>query len=1115
MIFPAHQESRTLAAAQLSSAETIGMTLRNFVILQGAFFLLTLAALGQTTPNPTPPAPANPLEELAKGIVVEEVDNRDSKAEKAGFQEGDILLNWVRGDARGEIESPFDLSQITIEEASRGVVRIEGLRGTGKRVWVLESDVWGVKVRPNFPDALLGIYREGRELARAGKLTDAAKRWRVAAVEVRKSHSLWLGSWLLFHSADLLASARQWNEADGYYQEAIEQARESGPVIRAQLFQEWAKTYQYRNDRVNADKYYQQALVENRQSGAETMGVAMSLSYLGLLALRQFDLAKAEQYYHQALMIQEKLAPGSFAFASSLNNLGIIAYERDNLAEAEAHYRQALAIEEKISPGSRNLASTLSDLGSLAKDRGDLAKAEEYQMQALMILEKLIPDSLVVANILTQLGDISLDQGDPAKAKQYYRQSLVITARLAPDSFDTAANLDSLGGLAQYQGDAGEAQEYYLRALEIREKQAPGSQYVALTFKELGDVMQIRGDLSKAEEYYRHALAIQEKLASVSRYHAATLAALAGVMRQKQQPGAAAQLFDQALDALENQTARLGGADDERSGFRARYESYYKDYIDLLITQQRPELAFQILERSRARTLLETLAMGHIDIHAGVTPDLLEQERSLQQSYTAKSNRRIQFLNNTHSQEQLTAIDKEINELLEKYQDVEGQIRASSPGYAALTQPQPLSAREIQKQLLDPGSLLLEYSLGEERSYVFAVTPNTLVAYRLPKRALIEGAARQVYSSLTARNSRKKGENFLEWQARVEKAEAEYPKAASELSRMVLGPVASELKGKRLLIVSDGALHYIPFAALPIPKASTAVSRPAVPLIVKHEIINLPSASVLSVLRQQRIGRERAPKAVAVLADPVFDDADVRLQRATDQEKGPNRMAMRGEESDEEDLSDGQLTRSAADVGLGTQGKVPFPRLPLTRQEADSIMTVTPAGEGMVALDFNASRATAVSKSLAQYRIVHFATHGILNSQHPQLSGLVLSLVNAKGRPQNGFLGLQDIYNLNLPAELVVLSACETGLGKEIQGEGLIGLTRGFMYAGASRVVASLWKIDDLATANLMGEFYKAMEQQAMPPAAALRQAQIEMWKQQRWHAPYYWAAFQIHGEWK
>jgi len=169
----------------------------------------------------------------------------------------------------------------------------------------------------------------------------------------------------------------------------------------------------------------------------------------------------------------------------------------------------------------------------------------------------------------------------------------------------------------------------------------------------------------------------------------------------------------------------------------------------------------------------------------------------------------------------------------------------------------------------------------------------------------------------------------------------------------------------------------------------------------------------------------------------------------------------------------------------------------------------------MLALDFEASRTVATSPALAKYRIVHFATHGILNNKHPELSGLVLSLVNKEGRAQDGFLKLQDIYNLKLPVDLVVLSGCQTGLGEQVDGEGLISLTRGFMYAGATRVVASLWNVSDMATASLMAEFYSAMEKDGMRPAAALRAAQIKMWKEKQWSSPYYWAAFQIQGEWQ
>ena len=239
-----------------------------------------------------------------------------------------------------------------------------------------------------------------------------------------------------------------------------------------------------------------------------------------------------------------------------------------------------------------------------------------------------------------------------------------------------------------------------------------------------------------------------------------------------------------------------------------------------------------------------------------------------------------------------------------------------------------------------------------------------------------------------------------------------------------------------------------------------------------------------------------------MLADPVFAATDDRVRATGKLAAAPSKSVSRG-----------LLLRSAAEVGV-LNGDNRFSRLLFSRREADAIVRQSPSGDVKRAVDFQASRATAMSPELGDYRIIHFATHGLLNSEHPELSGLVLSLVDQHGRPQDGFLTLGDIYNLNLRADLVVLSACETGLGKDIKGEGLIGITRGFMYAGASRVVTSLWKVDDAATAELMGKFYRGMLREGLQPAAALRNAQIEMWKQKRWSSPYFWAGFVMQGQW-
>lgn len=293
------------------------------------------------------------------------------------------------------------------------------------------------------------------------------------------------------------------------------------------------------------------------------------------------------------------------------------------------------------------------------------------------------------------------------------------------------------------------------------------------------------------------------------------------------------------------------------------------------------------------------------------------------------------------------------------------------------------------------------------------------------------------------------------------------------------------------------------------------------PMIAAHEVVNLPSASALAVLRQEASKRVKKPvKELAVLADPVFDKSDPRVASVNSASRRLEATARREVVSAPEAVSEtnrqassGHLTRSLDDVE-GTRSGMGLARLPFSRREAMAIMAVADPSQSLEALDFQANRQTAASGELGQYRMVHFATHGLLDNEHPELSGLVLSLVDSKGNAQDGFLDLEDIYNLDLPADLVVLSACETGLGKEISGEGLVGLTRGFMYAGASRVVASLWPVDDAATAQLMGAFYRGMLKEGLRPAAALRKAQQQLMQQKRWHEPYYWAAFTLQGDW-
>jgi CHAT domain-containing protein len=317
---------------------------------------------------------------------------------------------------------------------------------------------------------------------------------------------------------------------------------------------------------------------------------------------------------------------------------------------------------------------------------------------------------------------------------------------------------------------------------------------------------------------------------------------------------------------------------------------------------------------------------------------------------------------------------------------------------------------------------------------------------------------------------------------------------------MVLGPLKGAAHVRRFVVVADGALQLVPFSALLMPGGSNL-------LLADQEVVSLPSASVLALLRQGNPERKPPTKTLALFADPVFDRNDQRVRGARAERPAEPAPVETGGVAVES-----SLTRSARDTGLAGSA---LPRLPFTRREATAIQSLVAPSQRRVALDFAATWA-AVTRDLSEFRYAHFATHGFLDAVHPELSGLVLSLVDRKGRDQEGFLPAMEIFNLKLSAELVVLSACQTALGKEIMGEGLVGLTRAFMYAGAPRVVASLWRVDDAATAELMKKFYGGMlGPKKLRPAAALREAQLSVSRQKRWEHPYYWAGFVLQGEWR
>ena len=874
---------------------------------------------------------------------------------------------------------------------------------------------------------------------------------------------------------------------------------------------------------------YSQALALN-QGGANRKEEAATLNDLGQVNISLGETAKAQELLNRALVMRKEIGDRN-GEAITLNNLGVVFRTLGEFEKARQYYEQALLMRRELGD-KRGEGVTLHNLGVVYGELGDLPQAMEHFRQAVTLM-RAVGDKHGEATSLNNLGGVYRALGDWSQAREQHERSLALKREVG-DKRGEAMALNQIGFADQATGDSQRALDHYQQALQLA-REIGDRLTQADILNNLGMVYRSLSEWPQAMEHYEQSLALF-RVGGERRREAVILRNIATVQREQGKLTEARASIEQAVALLEF-IRSAAGSENNRAAFFATVTDFYDFQIDLLMQMNKAnpmaghnQQALRVSERSRARSLLDLLNKSRADLREGVAPSLLEQERSLRQRLTSGLDQLTRLLSGRHTPEQQAAAEKEISTLTDHYRKIEAEIRQTSPRYAALMQPQPLNVSEIQQQILDQDTLLLEYALGQDHSYLWAVTPNSVTSYQLPPRAEIEAAARRVYELLIARQPRP-GETELDHQARIKEASAGYSSQSAALSRMLLGQAASQLGHKRLLIVAPGILSYLPFAALPVPEKATgrqgdketggkedprpvpASPRPPVPdqpLIAEHEIVNLPSASVLSVIRRDTAGRTAAAKSVVVLADPVFEANDPRVALAAKKSSG----AVVAKGSDHDKLTTGvvnaELTRAVRGMNTGRAG---FSRLPFSGEEADAILSSSPAG--LKATSFRASRATATSDELSQYRIVHFATHGLLNSEHPELSGLVFSLIDEQGRAQDGFLRLHEIYNLKLNADLVVLSACQTGLGREIKGEGLVGLTRGFMYAGAPRVVASLWQVDDLATAELMKRFYQGMLKDGLRPAAALRAAQMELSQTKRWAAPYFWAAFTLQGEWK
>jgi CHAT domain-containing protein/tetratricopeptide (TPR) repeat protein len=985
-------------------------------------------------------------------------------------------------------------------------------------------------------EALRGQWTAASLAQAIGKYQEAMRYWRSAGDHAREASTLKA-------IGDVYVILSQNRKALTYYNQALSLSRAAGvQTLEVETLNAIGSIY---IDLGEAQKTVEYCRVALKLSGemSDIRGQAQALNNLGLVAYNHGEMERALESFNQSLTLSLQINDRQ-GQADALANLGYAYIDMGNVHQAMASFNQAIELSRQTN-NRRGLALALTALGLQYTGLGEMQKALDAHNQAGQILQA-IADRSGEARILNATGYVYYVLGEMEKSLDSLNRALKLQQAL-DRKVGEAVTLGYIGKIYESLGHKQQALNYYHRRLALN--RALGDRRVeALTLKEIGVVYEALGQKSRALDYYNRALSLS-RAAGDPRGQAYTLNQIAYFNEKAGAKPKALKLYEEALALITPSEDRpaialmshniarvkrdlgdLAGATEKsratldiieslrtkvdspelRTSYFASTHEYYQLYIDVLMRRhaQNPTAGFQInaleaSERARARSFLDLLATSHVDIYEGADKDLLQREHDLQQLLDTKTDRLAQLFGNRQKEQLAAILKKEIVNLTSEYNEIKTRLKVESPRYAALTQPQMLTVSQIQS-LLDDDTTLLEYSLGEERSYLWVITPASIKTYTLPKRVEIENLARGLLDILNA--------YYLPQAARQlnisdHQLDSRYWQQAAQLSRMVLGPAASELKNKRLLLVTEGALQYIPFAGLPFPYAqeNEQASQPPTPLLLNYEIISLPSASVFAALRQQAIPR-LANGSVAVFADPVFDKTDSRVRQSP--QTPASLIALRASRRTAVNLK--RLIRSIRSA----DDRASFPRLPATRIEAEAILANAPAGSFLKALDFKASLATVKSSDMSRYKILHFATHGLLDGEHPELSAIVLSLVDEEGKSQNGFLRQHDIYNLVLPVDLVVLSACNTALGKDVKGEGLVGMTRGFMYAGAARVIASLWKVDDDATAELMKNFYQHMLRENQLPVVALRAAQIEMWNRRQWHAPYYWAAFLFQGEW-
>lgn len=778
------------------------------------------------------------------------------------------------------------------------------------------------------------------------------------------------------------------------------------------------------------------------------------------------DLSPAVQRkLEQAVAVAQNLG-NRWQEAAAMINLGMLFRDRRKAWEALGFFdRGRMRFEVLGDPGQtaqalHNRGELLNWLGREEEALEDLNSAFELRRQAGSPAE--------IAETLRELGWVEKWLGDRERAERRIEKALEIY-REQGSRLGEAVCLDRLGRIYLETGRAEAAREAHEQAVDgFREMgDRPGEAHGLIN---LGRALRDLGGLAEAQVRFEEALRLFEEQRDPSGL-AQALAERAWIRRLEGDLHGALGDLEGALSRLED-IRESAQSPSFRANYLATVHERFEQAVDLLMELEAREpgegwlvRAFEMAEQGRARTLLDLVSDLDAERRRQEVPDFVMRDRDGLRQALRTWDKKVRLLEARNAPaEEIDATRRHLSNLILEW---ERRLGTAFREGAAGTSMASRSFSAIRETLsLDADTSLLLFSLGERRSFVWWLGDEGLNARELPPREEIRAATESALEDV-----RRPASLFPDNEDRL--------RGLDRLGELLLGSLPEGALSRRLVVIPDGVLHRIPFSALRLEGRH---------LVQDHQVVRVPSASVLVTLRERKHEHVDPSRLLAVMADPVFQRDDPRLP---------------GVPADE------------ARVPLETPSIVEdLLRLPASGLEADAIADLVAPTCRWTARGFKASREPVEQGRLAGFHVIHLATHAMLDDKRPETSGIALSGFDQQGRPREGYLYAFEIAELDLTADLVVLSACQTGLGHEIRGEGLVGLTQSFLEAGADRVLVSLWDIDDAATAELMGHFYRGLLRDRRSPAEALRGAQERLRRGGVWSEPYHWAGFTLVGDW-